>query len=167
MNNKAAIIGGVGLGAALMYFFDPDRGARRRALVRDKCESAANKTGTYAEKFSRDLRNRASGVVADAKSLFRKEDVSDDVLVDRVRAKLGHYSEHTSAIDVSAQNGVVTLRGPILAQEVPHVLSTARLVRGVTDIDNQLEVRGQAGDNASLQGTPAPLGSEPALAGGI
>jgi osmotically-inducible protein OsmY len=146
MNNKAAIIGGVGLGAALMYFFDPDRGARRRALVRDKCESAANKTGTYAQKLSHDLRNRASGVVAEAKSLFRKEDVSDDVLVNRVRAKLGHYSDQTSAIEVSAQNGVVTLRGPILAPEVPHVLSAARLVRGVTDVDNQLEVQPEVGD---------------------
>ena len=36
MNNKTAIVGAVGIGAALMYFLDPDRGKRRRALVRDK-----------------------------------------------------------------------------------------------------------------------------------
>ena len=36
MNKGVALIGGVGLGAALMYIFDPDRGGRRRALIRDK-----------------------------------------------------------------------------------------------------------------------------------
>jgi len=61
MNNKTAIVGAVGLGAALMYFFDPDRGKRRRALVRDKVESAGNKASEYAEKMGRDVRNRAYG----------------------------------------------------------------------------------------------------------
>jgi hypothetical protein len=34
-------IGGMGVGASLMYMLDPDRGSRRRALVRDKIISAA------------------------------------------------------------------------------------------------------------------------------
>jgi gas vesicle protein len=31
-----ALLGAIGAGAALMYFFDPETGRRRRALVRDK-----------------------------------------------------------------------------------------------------------------------------------
>lgn len=31
-----AILGAVGVGAALMYFLDPDSGRRRRALVKDQ-----------------------------------------------------------------------------------------------------------------------------------
>ena len=74
MNKKIALVGGLGLGAALMYLFDPDRGARRREVIREKAEGAANKAGEYAEKMSRDIRDRASEVVAEAKSIFKGTD---------------------------------------------------------------------------------------------
>src|SRR5690242_11111828 len=108
MNKKAALVG-VGVGAALMYFFDPDRGRRRRALVRDKVDAAANKTADYAGKFQRDLRNKAYGMVAETKSIFRTGQVPDDVLVDRVRSKLGRYPVHMGAVEVRADNGIVKL----------------------------------------------------------
>src|SRR5437867_6971449 len=100
MNKGAALVGGVGLGAALMYLFDPDRGKRRRALIRDKVEAAGNKATCYAGKMKRDIRNRAYGVVAETKSVFKQEDVTDDVLVDRVRSKLGRHPVHIGAIGV-------------------------------------------------------------------
>ena len=161
MNKKAALIGGLGLGAALMYLFDPDRGRRRRALIRDKAEGAANKAGDYAGKMSRDLRNRAYGLVAETKSIFQPEEATDEVLIDRVRAKLGHYSVHVRAIDVTAQSGTVILSGRVLAKEVPDVLRAVRSVRGVKRVENQLAMHPQPGSVPSLQGTPAPLGSQP------
>ena len=159
MNKKAAIVG-VGVGAALMYFFDPDRGRRRRALVRDKVEAAGNKAELYAEKMGRDIRNRAYGVVAETKALFKHEEVTDDVLSDRVRAKLGRYPIHTGAVEVSAQDGIVTLSGPILADELPTVLRAARFVRGVKSVDNQLAVYTEGGSEPSLPGTQQPLGAQ-------
>ena len=57
-----------------MYLFDPDRGRGRRELIREKAEGAANKAGEYAEKMSRDLRDRASEVVAEAKAIFKGAD---------------------------------------------------------------------------------------------
>jgi len=160
MNKGVALVGGVGLGAALMYIFDPDRGSRRRALIRDKFEAAGNKASCYAGKISRDLSNRASGVVAETKSLFKHEEVADDVLADRVRSKLGRYPVHIGAFDVTANNGIVTLRGQILADELPKVLRATRFVRGVKSIDNQFEVHEEAGNTPSLQGQPAPLGAQ-------
>jgi hypothetical protein len=59
---------GVAAGAALMYFFDPDRGRRRRALLRDKAVGMSNDLGEAATGAARDLRNRAQGVVAEAGS---------------------------------------------------------------------------------------------------
>ena len=154
MNKKLALVGGVGLGAALMYLFDPDRGRRRRALIRDKAEGAANKAGDYAGKMSRDLRNRAYGVVAETKSIFQHEEITDDVLVDRVRAKLGHYSTHVGAIDVSAVSGAIILNGRVLAKEVPDVLRAVRSVRGVKRVENQLVMLPEEGSVPSWQGTP-------------
>lgn len=74
MNKKIALVGGLGLGAALMYLFDPDRGRGRRELIREKAEGAANKAGEYAEKVSQDIRDRASEVVAEAKAIFKGAD---------------------------------------------------------------------------------------------
>lgn len=158
MNNKTAIVGAVGLGAALMYFFDPDRGRRRRALVRDKVEAAGNKVDIYAGKMSRDIRNRAYGVVAETKALFTHEEVTDDALADRVRAKLGRYPVHIGAIEVRAHDGIVTLTGPVPADELAAVLRATRFVRGVKSVDNQLTVHSEAQSEPSLQGEPDPLG---------
>ncbi len=55
MNKAFVLLGGIGVGAGLMYVFDPDRGGRRRALMRDKVESAANQATDYAERMSRDI----------------------------------------------------------------------------------------------------------------
>lgn len=159
MNKGVALVGGIGLGAALMYVFDPDRGKRRRALIRDKVEAAGCKLGDKADKMQRDLRNRAYGVVAETKSMFRNDKVTDEVLVDRVRSSLGRIPVHIGAFDISAQDGVITLRGPILADELPKVLRAVRVVRGVKEVDNRFEVHEQPGRVSALQGQPQPLGA--------
>src|SRR3712207_7808662 len=74
-------IGAFGLGAAAMYFLDPGRGARRRAVVRDKVLHALNKTEGAASTTARDLRNRARGLVAEVRGRFEDGDVDDSVLV--------------------------------------------------------------------------------------
>lgn len=155
MNKSVAIIGGVGLGAALMYFLDPDRGKRRRELVRDKVEATGNKVGSYADKITRDIRDRASGIVEEAKSLLHHEEVTDDALVDQVRSKLSNFGN----IDVQAINGAVILSGSILAEEMPEVLSAVNKVRGVNRVENQLRVL-PGGENTGFQGTPEPLAAQ-------
>jgi hypothetical protein len=64
-------LGGVALGAGLMYILDPDRGSSRRAYTRDKVTSAVNKTGRAIGKKSRDIKKRAHGIVAETGSFFR------------------------------------------------------------------------------------------------
>ena len=65
----AALLGGIGLGAAMMYVLDPQGGRRRRALARDKAVSLATKTSKVVSARSRDLANRAKGVAAEARSI--------------------------------------------------------------------------------------------------
>jgi uncharacterized membrane protein len=73
-----------------------------------------------------------------------------------VRAELGRVSRHPGAIEVSSNQRVVTLSGPILASEVDKVLSHITHVRDVRRVDNQLEVHESAQDVPALQGNPPP-----------
>lgn len=56
---------GAAAGAALMYVLDPDTGRRRRVLMRDTVRHAARRTGSAVEGRSRDVVNRARGVVVE------------------------------------------------------------------------------------------------------
>ena len=132
---------GVGIGAAIMYFLDPGRGARRRALVRDQATSAVRSGRERMQQRAEDLRNRASGVVAEARGRMHDEVISDEQLVARVRSQLGHHVGHARAIDVAARDGTVTLRGEVSRTEVDEVVSVVRGVRGVEQVENELAAR--------------------------
>lgn len=144
-----------------MYVFDPDKGRRRRALIRDKMVSGWHKMGDAIDATSRDLGNRARGIVAEFRSWIKREPVSDEVLVERVRAKIGQVVSHPGSIAVTANQGQVTLSGPILAREVDELISVVSKVRGVTDKENRLEVHEQAGDVPGLQGGVPRRGGRP------
>ena len=154
MGRKLSWMSGLGIGALLSYLFDPDRGRRRRALVRDKTGHYLRKAGDSTGKLGRHLRNRVRGVGAEtAARLQREEDVPDEVLVERVRAEIGHVVAHPGAIEVAAQWGRVTLSGPVLASEVDGLLARVRGVRGVTEIEDRLEVHESPDGVPGLQGT--------------
>jgi hypothetical protein len=53
-----SLVGGASLGAGLMFFLDPDRGKRRRALMRDQGVRWSRKTREFAGSTSRDVQNR-------------------------------------------------------------------------------------------------------------
>lgn len=152
----AMLLGGLGLGAALMYVLDPERGKKRRGLVRDKVVRAARKAGETLDARSRDWRNRAKGAAAEVKAMTREEGVSDPVLEERVRAEMGRAVANPGAIEVSALDGVVTLSGPVLVSELDRLLSTVHGVRGVEDVANRLQVSESAGDVPGLQGARGP-----------
>ncbi|MEO8348688.1 MAG: BON domain-containing protein [Acidobacteriota bacterium] len=152
----AILLGGLGLGAALMYVLDPERGKRRRAVVRDKAVRITKKTGDSVGARSRDWKNRAKGVAAQVKSLTSREEVSDPVLEGRVRAEIGRVVSTPGAIDVTSTAGTVTLSGAVLASEVDDLISAVRRVPGVEDVENRLEMYATADDAPALQGARGP-----------
>src|SRR5256714_1210650 len=152
MRRELVLLSGIGAGAALMYMLDPDRGARRRALVRDKAVSLANKTPDAVNATARDLSNRARGLVSEASAMFRGDEASDEVIVQRVCAAMGRVVSHPHAIRVESNEGRVSLSGNILAEEVDDFLSCAGSVRGVREIDNRLTAHEEAGNVPDLQG---------------
>lgn len=154
MNKRLALMAGVGLGAGVMFILDPDRGKRRRALLRDKAIHLSRVGSCTVGKISRDVRNRAVGVVSELRASLKEGQVPDSVLVDRVKARLGRYPVHDRAIAVDAQNGTVTLKGDVLANEVETLLSAVSAVRGVNDVINELIVHESPDGISSLQGRP-------------
>jgi uncharacterized membrane protein len=154
MDTTKTLIGGIGLGAGLMYILDPVRGKRRRALARDKMKSLVTHMERSAEKASRDIAHRAQGLASEARHVLRHEPVPDDVLEARVRSRLGRLVSHPGAIDATVWDGVVTLTGPVLASEARSLISGVSAVEGVTRVEDRLQRHEQA-DVPALQGGPS------------
>ena len=147
-SRTGALLAGLGLGAALMYVLDPKRGARRRALIRDQATSALRTGRREFRHRTADLKHRAEGAMAELRGRLREKSVDDDQLAERIRAELGHHVTLPSALDVSAHDGIVTLAGRVPRAELPDVLATARKVRGVEQVRDELQVLEQ------FSGTP-------------
>jgi uncharacterized membrane protein/osmotically-inducible protein OsmY len=161
MAHRAELLTGIGLGLGLAYALDPERGRRRRARFRDTAVSTAHRAVDAADTATRDIANRVAGTTAEVRAALRREDVDDDKLIERVRAKVGRVVSHPHAIAVTAQNGVVTLSGPILQAEMSRLVRTVEHVRGVRDVVSQLEEHKQADNVPALQGGSTPPGLQP------
>jgi BON domain-containing protein len=95
------------------------------------------------------------GVVAWARSAVHERRAPDEVLCARVRARLGRLTSRPGPIEVVARDGLVELRGPVLAADADRVLAGARRVLGVRGVTDLLERRAP-GDLPALQGSAAP-----------
>lgn len=105
MKDTRALTYGIGLGAGLMFLFDPRSGAVRRATIRQKATRTAHEVELAAGIGMRDLQHRAEGIAARLERIVsgRESNVSADLLVARVRSELGHVCSHPRAVDVSAK----------------------------------------------------------------
>jgi osmotically-inducible protein OsmY len=137
-----ALLGAMGLGAALMYFLDPDNGKRRRALVRDQYVHGKNVLADTTEAAVRNAANHTRGAIARVQSRIARneEPVDDSVLIERVRAAMGHVIPDPHAIEVRVHDGCVTLKGPAQPHEIGELVACAERVRGVREVDNRLSV---------------------------
>jgi hypothetical protein len=156
MNKGLVALAGIGVGAGIMYLVDPREGRRRRARVRELTIHSMHTVKTIAGVTSRDVEHRLSGLAAHMLGrLVEEETRSDDVLVARVRARLGRLVAHPGAIDVTASQGTVTVSGPIFEAEVEQLLEGIGAVPSVTAIENRLEPHREAVHVSALQG-PGP-----------
>jgi uncharacterized membrane protein len=151
MNRAVGWLSAAGIGAGLMYVFDPDRGRRRRGVLLNKARHANKIVAQASGKTGRDLQNHLVGVFSEIATLFRTESVPDNVLEARVRAKLGRVVSHPRAIEVKAGAGLVILGGPILSEEVHPLLNAVVGIPGVKNIESRLEIHDNA-DIPALQG---------------
>jgi hypothetical protein len=91
--NHLTLLGGVGLGAGLMYQLDPDGGRRRRALARDKAVHGLKVGGRSLHKTSVHLGNKTKGLVARASSHLRG------------KPRVQESTEATASLQAEGSNG--------------------------------------------------------------
>src|ERR671918_2532313 len=103
------ILTSIGLGAGLMYFYDPQHGTRRRAMVRDKANHFVNKLDESINKAMEDSRNRARGVLSEMTAKLSDQGAPDWILEERVRSNLGRLSRHARGVTVTADGGRIYL----------------------------------------------------------
>lgn len=151
---KTSFLFGALAGAGAMYLLDPDRGNRRRALLRDQLVHARHEledAGEGAAGRAQDVTNRARGAAAEARGALRSDGVDDAVLEARVRSAIGRAVTSPGSILVDVYQGRVTLRGPVLADEADELLSKVESVDGVGVVENRLNVQERAGSTPGLQ----------------
>jgi len=148
MSKKLSIVA-VGLGAGLMYFFDPDQGTRRRHIARDRLGGAKNKAVRTAEREAAYVGGQVQGVVKEMVHTPRDNPNPDDnTLTDRVESEVFRDQRVPKGkLNVNVVEGVVELRGQLDNQnDIDYVVQLVKKVPDVKGIHNYLH----------LPGTPAP-----------
>jgi osmotically-inducible protein OsmY len=141
MKHLLTLVAAAAGAAATMYYFDPDMGRRRRALLRDRLVHLTHEAERGLRGEVRYATDVAYGVYATG-HLDRESErlpATDGQLRDRVRSRLGHLVSHPGAIDVTVQDGVVRLSGGVLAQEQDGLLLRVRDMAGVQRVINALD----------------------------
>lgn len=151
MRNSTAILGALGLGAGIMYFLDPDRGRRRRVMVADKALHLSKKFDREARKKAADVRNRVSGMIVETEKLFATEQLTDEQIEGRIRARLGHVCDNPSAIKTIVQNGTVMLEGHVQSDEYKSVRCEVDAIAGAGRVIDRLEIHDSKEDHPALR----------------
>lgn len=140
------LIGLIGLGAALTYFFDPQQGRRRRAMAQDRIAAFFRRRAQRAEQLGRGVSAQAEGYVQKAKHLQEeaKPQPDDATLARKVETEIFRGADVPKGqINVNAENGKVFLRGEVGQPELIRDLEErTRKVQGVQDVENLLHLPG-------------------------
>jgi hypothetical protein len=144
IRRRVGFLTGVALGAAAMYFLDPDRGRGRRARTRDRL--AARRRRVERERAR--LRRYEEGVVEGLMHASgpAHPPVDDHALADRVKSALGPRL-HPDRVSIDVTDSTVELRGELDGQAaIDELVLRVRAVPGVLGVTSLLH----------LPGVPAP-----------
>jgi osmotically-inducible protein OsmY len=141
---------GAAAGAAAVWFLDPNEGARRRNVVRDKALMYARQTGVEAQRKASYAAGQAKGAAYQAAPTGGKEpeELNDPALARKVETEIFRDADAPKgAVSVNVEDGVVYLRGEVADEdEIRTLAEEAAKVDGVRGVENLLHT----------PGTPAP-----------
>jgi osmotically-inducible protein OsmY len=136
------------LGAAASYFFDPEKGAGRRAQVRDQLGHVLRQGRRNARRTAMQLQDRVTGTISEVQHARDERDNDDLTVLDRVESEVfGRRGFPKDRINADVVDGRLTLRGQLDSEdEIRAVVEAAGSVPGVMEVVSFLH----------LPGTPAP-----------
>lgn len=140
-------LGGMAVGALVMYVADPSEGRRRRALLQDKMTHYSHQARRELGKTVRDTRNRLTGLQAEAVRLISgrsAKPLDNHVLEARVRSRVARALPQLEEIGVTAHSGIVTLSGNIPAHDENQLVTLVRGIPGVADVRHEMQASAQA-----------------------
>jgi osmotically-inducible protein OsmY len=143
------LAGGALLGAAAAYLADPERGRARRSELEQRGGRIAREATETARNVVEDGTQRLAGAVREATPELSSPD--DAVLIERVRSEaIGPSKARNSAIVTTVEDGVVSVRGQVDAEE-----QRRDLIARIGDVDGVRHVV----DLTHLPSEPAPTRS--------
>jgi hypothetical protein len=136
------------LGAAASYFFDPERGAGRRAQARSQIDGILRRGRRNARRTAMQLQDHVGGTIAKVQHARDERDNDDLTVLDRVESEVfGRHGFPKDRINADVVDGRLTLRGQLDSEvEIGTVIRAAGEVPGVVEVISYLH----------LPGTPAP-----------
>jgi osmotically-inducible protein OsmY len=153
---SASLVIGAAAGAAAVWFLDPNDGARRRHLVRDKAMKYVRKAGAEAERKASYAAGQAKGVAHEVTPTGDRgepaERLNDPALTRKVETEIFRAADAPKgAVSVNVEDGVVYLRGEVDDPDaIRRLAEDAAKVDGVRGVENLLHE----------PGTPAPSKQE-------
>ncbi len=131
-------------GALLAFFLDPDRGRRRRNMTRDRALATARRSGRRVTRLGRAAGAQVAGWqrALMARQSVQPEPLNDATLAHKVESLLFRDpSVPKGRINISAENGVIVLRGEVDRPDLIESLeAAARAVPGVVQVQNLLHL---------------------------
>ena len=134
------------------YFFDPQNGARRRNVTRDRIAAFFRRRGVEAGRQARYAQGVAEGVAHKAETFkekatgAREERTYDDATLQaKVESEIFRAPDAPKgAVSVNVQEGVVFLRGQLdSAQEIEALVAATGKVEGVQEVRSLLHQPGE------------------------
>ncbi|MFN2470832.1 MAG: BON domain-containing protein [Gaiellaceae bacterium] len=129
-----------------VYFFDPQKGAKRRNAARDRALALFRGVGRRGARAEHAVGAEAKGVAQQAQHVREEEKPQPDdaTLAHKVETEIFRDEDVPKGqINVNAENGKIVLRGEVGTQEMISDLGDrARSVQGVEEVENLLHVSG-------------------------
>ena len=137
--------------AGLTYFFDPERGATRRAQTKDRADAMFRRLVRRTEHVGRGVANQAYGLKQQAvHRTDEPKDLDDVTLARKVETEIFRDADAPKGqVNVEVVEAVVTLRGQVESSDlIDELEKSTRKVTGVRDVENLLHTADQPAPNA-------------------
>lgn len=152
MSRLLRLAAAVGAGAVAMYLLDPDRGHRRRNMLRDRGRARVRRICRQTNRLLRrqvmDCEHRMEGAMVRALGGGKYYPDSDVDLREHLRQVIAGMAFVTKDVNVELVKGVTTLRGQLdTAYEQQRLVTAIEEVAGVKEVRSYLHLPGTAAPN--------------------